>query len=177
LDKFSKTYGHNDALILIAETVGHVVDRAIFKYHLCDNWSMGYWKSHVDMYACLAIAYQRHVFPVGKKVTAQWLEAHVDGLSLFQYRDSWGIDIPAEGRWWPDQVVDDPELFLEGIDNEDRISGRGREWAVERWLAYCRIEMLDIYGSDYGPKVIQSFEQWLVENRNKSEKRSFFSAV
>ncbi|MES2919256.1 MAG: hypothetical protein V4729_11650 [Pseudomonadota bacterium] len=148
---------HDNALILLAERVGYVVERPIYRYHLCNNWHFSYWKSHVDMYACLAIAYQREVYPMGRVVQAAWLECHVHGLSLFEYRDPDGVDIPEVGRWWPDQVIDDPIRFLEGIDGEER--GRGHVLAIERWLTYCDDDRFAIYDSEFGPKARIAFEQ------------------
>ncbi|MFZ5561760.1 MAG: hypothetical protein ACOY41_09615 [Pseudomonadota bacterium] len=152
---------HNNGFILIAEKVGEISGRPIFRYHLCDNLNFAYWKSHVDMYACLAIAYQHEVYPLGRVVSKDWMKKHVNGLSLFSYCDPDGIDILEVRRWCPDQAIEIPDQFLEGIDNEDRVHGRGHYLAIERWLSYCADDRLKIYDAEFGPKALEAFKSKL----------------
>lgn len=50
------------AILVLDEIIGWVGNEAIYRYHLCNNWSYSYWKSRAYLTACIAIACKSRVY-------------------------------------------------------------------------------------------------------------------
>lgn len=110
---------HFDAILVIEETIGEINDRPVYRYHICDNWIFTYWKARVYMAACVAAASRNGVYVKGRYISEEYFNKYSEGLQFFKYEigNSWGaMPPPGSGKWYPDRLLDDPEFFLEGID-------------------------------------------------------------
>lgn len=126
----AKTDRHEtDALIIIEEQVGSVGDRPIYRYHICSNWIFSYWKCRAYIAACVAIAWKRKVFISGRKVSINLVRRFKGGKSFLDRSD--GDSLPTGGEhWYPEDMSDTPEVFLDGIKEGDF----GRCLALHLWL-------------------------------------------
>lgn len=121
----------DDVLILIQEGIGYVGDRPIYRLHLCNNWVYKYWKAKAYLTACVAIAWKHEWWVWGREVEPKWLDSVVYGENLigYDYVCS-GFHIPATVRWETDDLVFDPEKYLEYVDEGQF----GKRYALETWL-------------------------------------------
>ncbi|BFM21485.1 hypothetical protein R50076_25340 [Gilvimarinus japonicus] len=62
-----------DAFLVIAEAVGYLGDKTIYRYHVCDAWVFSYWKCRAYLTACIAIAWKKGLYIHGKYVSAKAL--------------------------------------------------------------------------------------------------------
>jgi hypothetical protein len=113
-----------DAFLVIAEAVGHLGDKAIYRYHVCDAWVFSYWKCRAYLTACIATAWKKGLYIHGKHVSAKELEG-VEAKTVLPILES----IQGE-RWEPEYMAEDPDLFLDGLAEGDF----GKVAALELWL-------------------------------------------
>lgn len=150
-----------DALIILEESVGHIGNKLIYRYHICDNWMFKYWKSRGYLTACIAAAWQKEVFIMGRKVSIELIRKLRDGNIFLEYE--FDNALPTQGvHWHPEDMVIDPEKYLDGVDPEREnfglISG------LKMWLSlhdegYMKIDL------PY-ENVREKFQQALLKNKN-----------
>lgn len=106
-----------DTLIIFQETIGWVGNKPIYRYHLCDNWIFKYWKSRGYLTACVASAWIRGVYIIGRKVPIELIQRYAEGSEFLKYE--FDSALPTRGEHWhPEDMTVDPEAFLNGIDPE-----------------------------------------------------------
>jgi hypothetical protein len=124
--------GHEpEALLIIEESVGFVGDKAIRRFHLCNNWSFAYWKARAYLTACVAIAWKRDIHIRGIYSPAKELSKIVEGESLLGWQGE-GLQAIHGKRWDAEDMALKPEVYLRGIDPERQ--RYGLRAALELWL-------------------------------------------
>lgn len=113
-----------DAFLVIAEGVGYLGDKTIYRYHVCDAWVFSYWKCRAYLTACIAIAWKKGLYIHGKYVSAKALEGVEEKTTLPVLETIQGE------RWDPEYMAIDPELFLDGLAEGEV----GKVAALELWL-------------------------------------------
>lgn len=129
------THEFNDSLFVIAEPIGEINQREIYKYHLLGNWRISYWKSRAYFTACCALLYKHGLSVAGKVVDDNWLGDICEGTKLLDYNFSeryGGVSFPSVGSWIVSDFVEMPAEYLKGIDTEQ---GRATGLALELWLS------------------------------------------
>jgi hypothetical protein len=126
-------YREYDVLIVLAETVGFVNGREIYKYHLLGQWVNSYCRSRADFAACCALLYKYKLLVLGRVVELKWLMKLINGIQLLKYNfdGKQGINFPDKGRWSVDEFIEVPDEFLKDMDTE---GGQTTSWAIEHWL-------------------------------------------
>ena len=123
-----------EAVLVLQETVGWVGEKAIYRYHFCDEWTLSYWKSRAYLTACVAIAWRKGVFIHGVYADEGRLKELTGGLGL----PTWSADgIGSFGikRWDPEDMALRPEAFLDGLDPER--DNFGLQTGLRLWLSLC----------------------------------------
>ena len=123
-----------DVLIVIAEPIGEVNNREVYKYHLLGRWVNRYWRSRADFAACCALLYKYKLLVSGQVVEAKWFDLLINGKQLLAYdfdENQDGVTFPYKGRWNVDEFVEIPEEFLKGMDTEQ---GKATGLALTMWL-------------------------------------------
>lgn len=105
------------AVIVLQEPIGDIGDKAIYRYHLFNNWLFTYWKSRAYLAACIAIAWKMKLHIHGRKLPTKEIDELMHGNKLLgrNGNDVW------EGRytkWYPEDMALKPEVFLDGVDAE-----------------------------------------------------------
>ncbi len=121
----------SEALLILQETIGSVGDKAIYRFHLCNNWSFTYWKSRAYLTACVAIACKHRVHIHGTHMPKKKIEqlAHCETLLGWQGK---GVFFIGHRKWYPEDMALLPEVYLEGIDPE--LDNFGIRAALTLWL-------------------------------------------
>ncbi|MFT7009534.1 MAG: hypothetical protein ACJAXJ_004083 [Colwellia sp.] len=125
---------HYDALFVIAEPIGEINQREIYKYHLLGRWVIKYWKNRAYFAACCALLHKHELFAGGKIVENSWLNRVYEGKQLLEYdftERQGGVSFPIVGSWMVDEFIEIPDKFLDGMDTEQ---GRATPLAIGKWL-------------------------------------------
>jgi len=125
----------NDSLIVIAEPIGELNQREIYKYHLIGDWGIHYWKSRAYFTACCALMYKHGLFVAGKVVERDWLIEICEGRRLLDYdveERHGGVNFPSNGSWIVSDFVEMPDKYLKGLNTKD---GHSVELAIKKWLS------------------------------------------
>lgn len=113
------TEHRSDTFILLEETFSIGEKQAITRYHICNNWYFNYGKSRAYLIACVAAAWRKDVYLLGRKVPHEFIAKYEEGQSLL------GEDIRdhAPGRhWYPEDMAIDADKFLADLpENHDRL--------------------------------------------------------
>jgi len=123
-----------DSLIVIAEPIGELNDREIYKYHLLGQWVNRYWKSRAYLTACCALLYKYGFMVCGSVVKRNWLEEVIDKTVLLDYNfddKQGGLNFPTRGSWIVADFIEMPDEFLKGMDTE---GGCATTLAIQMWL-------------------------------------------
>lgn len=144
---FPKEATGDEALLILEERIGFIGDKPISRFHLCENWSVRYWKSRAYLTACVAIAWKSKAYINGRYLPAKDIDRLRTGKALL----GWGGDgLPSAGRLWhPDDMPVHPEKYLDGVDPERNRFGHAA--ALSLWLELAEQEYMDI-GINGDPK-------------------------
>jgi hypothetical protein len=124
----------DDSLFVIAESIGEINQREIYKYHLLGRWGIHYWKSRAYFTACCALLYKHGISVAGKVVERHWMNDIYAGHKLLDYDFTeryGGINVPTDKIWIVSDFVEIPEKYLEGMDTEQ---GLAIPFAIRKWL-------------------------------------------
>lgn len=149
--------GRPDALIILQEVIGYIGDKAICRFHLCNNWAFSYWKARAYLTACIAIAWKKNAYIHGISMPKDLIDKLASGETLLGWNGE-GIWDLSHKTWDPEGMCDRPEIFLEGIDPEE--NQFGIKSALELWLYLDKEGLMD---SGYGNAPRQSFEAELAK--------------
>ncbi|MEC5398695.1 hypothetical protein [Uliginosibacterium sp. H1] len=128
---FAPEQKEGEALIIFRETIGAVGEKEIYRYHLLNNWSFGYWKARGYLAACVAIAWKHGVYIRGLYIDSKTIRELAQGTCLVG-SDGEGIDTYGGRKWYPEDLLLKPNVFLEGIDPE--LNNFGISSAIDLWL-------------------------------------------
>lgn len=123
-----------DSLLVIAEPIGELNQRDVYKYHLLGRWKIHYWKSRAYFAACCALLHKYGIYCGGKIVKQSWLNQVYEGKTLFDYdftERNGDVKFPTVGSWMVHELVEDPEIYLKGMATEQ---GRAIPLAIGKWL-------------------------------------------
>lgn len=125
------TEKRGDALIILREMIGEVGEKAIYRYHLCNNWRFNYWKSRAYLTAFVAIAWKHGVYIRGDSLPSKEIKRIAYGEALLVSED--GNTLGLRGRlWYPEDMALKPDDYLAGVDPE--LKGFGVKAALSIWL-------------------------------------------
>lgn len=150
-----------DAICIFQETIGHVGNKPIYRFHMWNNWVMAYWKSRAYLTACVAIAWKRKVFVSGKYMLKKEINQLAFGETLLGWRGE-GIWFIGHRKWYPEDMALKPEAFLEDIDPEQ--DNFGITSGLKLWLDLEEQGLMDTgLGTDFSVKAKKLFQQELAK--------------
>lgn len=132
LSPVNKDY-QNPALILIQETIDYIDGSPYYRYYLCNNWDFSYWKSRVYLTACISLSWANELFVWGLKTHNEFIRSIEYGRKILNFGKN-GIYSIDGVRWYADDMVITPELFLEGIRKDS--DNFGYIESLKSWLKY-----------------------------------------
>lgn len=144
----NEKYQNGEAVMILAEPVGKVGDKTIFRYHLCNNWLFGYWKAHAYLTACIAIAWKHKIYVQGRYAASEVIEdVRHGGVPLGPIFDHYFSSYSA--RWNADDWVYEPAEYLRGVDPET--NKYGHRMALQLWLELDDSGLMDT-GQNFGSR-------------------------
>jgi len=125
-----KAVPQDQAFLILAEPIALLGDTTIYRYHVCDTWIFGYWKSRAYLAACVAIAWKHGVHITGRCADRRAMSIladsrHLPGLVLEQLASS-------GRRWYAEDLLLQPDVYLRGVDPETDDFGVAS--ALSLWL-------------------------------------------
>lgn len=144
--------GGGEALIVLYETIGSVGDKAVYRYHLLNNWLFQYWKARTYLAACVAIAWKHNVFIRGVFLDGKVIAELAEGKRLVGENGN-GLDSYPGKRWYPEEMSFKPEVFLEGVDAER--GNFGIVSAIDLWLRLDEQGFMDANLEMYDRKAVR----------------------
>lgn len=150
-----------ESLLILQETIGAVGEKPIYRFHLCNNWSLTYWKSRGYLTACVAIAWKRKVFIRGVYMPEKEIAPLAYGETLLGWQGE-GIWFIGHRKWHPEDMALQPDVYLEGIDPER--NNFGITAGLRHWLDLEEQGLMDIgMKSVINPNPRGSFQQELAK--------------
>ena len=130
----------HEALLILEECIGSIGEKQISRLHLCNNWSVTYWKSRGYMTACVAIAWRDKAYINGRDLPAK----DIDRLGSGEVLLGWGGEgLPmGSALWHPDDMALYPKKYLERVDPERHKFGYA--FALKLWLDLAEEGYMDI---------------------------------
>lgn len=134
-----------NAVLVLEEDIGYIHDEPIYRYHVCGNWNIKYWKCKPDLTACIAMTLKQGIHMSGEKKSAN-IAAFSRGEGFMGDLYSLPLALERDGlfkkklpEWYPDDWIYKPDSFLEGID-EGKF---GKASAIQRWLSHFDKDYLE----------------------------------
>ncbi len=149
---------HAQALIILQETIGHVGNKSICRYHLCNNWMFTYWKARGYLTACIAIAWKHKVYIHGIIKSNNLIDQLARGETLLGWQGE-GIWALGHTDWNPEDMTLQPDEFLDGIAPER--NNYGIKSGLEIWLD---LEERGLMESGFGANARELFQQELAKH-------------
>jgi hypothetical protein len=126
----------SNALLVLEEEIGSLGDRPLCRYHLCNNWNFDYWKSRAHLTACVAVAWARKVYILGREVPINDIRRYRDGLSFLDHRADGAL--PSLDRlWYPEDMALKPASFVKALHGEERTQG------LKLWLQLQSLGLME----------------------------------
>ncbi|MBA6415578.1 hypothetical protein H4J50_06070 [Colwellia sp. 6M3] len=126
---------YNDSLFVIAEPIGEINQREIYKYHFLGRWGIHYWKSRAYFTACCALLFKHDLLVTGQIVKRNWISEIYEGQTLLEYDYTeryGGVNFPTVGSFIVSDFVEMPDNYLKGMNTEQ---GRAIPLALSKWLS------------------------------------------
>lgn len=138
------------AIMVLQETIGSIGNKAIYRYHICNNWVFSYWKARAYLAACIAIAWKNEVYIHGVTKSKAFIDELSHGKALLGWGGEgiWGI---GHRTWDPEDMALQPDVFLDGIDAER--NNYGLKSALSLWLELEKRGLMDL-GFGVSPREI-----------------------
>lgn len=127
----------DNAVLLIAEVIGHINDREIYRYHLAGKIQNNYWKARAYFAVSCALLIKHGFSPIGQTVDEQWLITLNKGKTLieYDYNDGWqDFILPSSCVWYVDEFLECPDKYLSDVDPER--NNFGHISALQMWLEF-----------------------------------------
>ena len=101
----------NTALILEEEfNVSHVT---YYKYYICNNFSLSYWKSRCYLTSCLYVCYLNNLVPLGFSIENNEMEMISEGRKILDLESI--TDANMMTKWFAEDLFNKPSFFLETL--------------------------------------------------------------
>jgi hypothetical protein len=157
---------YNDSLFVIAEPIGEINQREIYKYHLLGRWGIHYWKSRAYFTACCALLYKHGLLVAGEVVDRDWLIDTCEDTKLLKYDfiERYGsVDFPSVGSWLVSDFAEMPDKYLEGLNTKN---GHSVSLALELWLSLSEKGYMRCFPEDeaFHAGVEESFKKKIKES-------------
>lgn len=153
--------GEGDALVVLSEVIGGIGDKAIYRYHLCNNWVLDYWKSRGYLTAFVAICCKNGVHIRGTYLPEKEIKRIAGGEALVGTLEG-DPAIRGARLWDPEDMALRPEIFLSGVDPEQ--DQFGFKAALRLWLDLEQQGYMGTGLSMYSKEAIRTaFEQKFAE--------------
>ncbi|GEM_PF-1186958 len=151
-----------DALLLISETIGDINERRVYRYHICKNWDIRYWKSRAYFAACCAITLRSPRVPlIGRLAPQEWIQALSEGTELMEYDYEAFVGepkLPGHSGWHIDEFVERPEVYLEGIGDE--FGDNSANMAISMWLNLDKQGFMKVWDDGSHESVTANFKEY-----------------
>jgi hypothetical protein len=147
----------DNAVLLIAEVIGHINDREICRYHLAGKIQKNYWKARAYFAVSCALLIKHGFHPIGQTVDEEWLITLNKGKTLIEYDYNDGgqnFILPSRCVWYIDEFLECPDKYLSGVDPER--DNFGHISALRMWLKFEHFMKIDDESSY--KKAIMAFE-------------------
>lgn len=128
------------ALLILQETVGHIGEKAIYRFHICNNWAFTYWKARAFLTACVAIAWKRDAYIHGISMPVEEIRRLESGNTLLGWSGE-GIWELGHVTWHPEDMALKPDTFLKYVNPEK--NKFGIRSGLELWLALAEEGLMD----------------------------------
>jgi hypothetical protein len=126
----------SNALLVLEEEIGSLGDKPLCRYHLCNNWNFDYWKSRAHLTACVAVAWARKVYILGREVPIRDIRRYRDGLSFLDHREDSALSLLGP-PWYPEEMALKPASFVKGLKGEERTQG------LKLWLEFESLGLME----------------------------------
>lgn len=121
-----------EAFIVLEEFIGSIGDKPISRFYICNNWLFDYWKSRGYLTASIAIAWRKDVHLRGVNAPAKEIAKFAHGEAFLEL-DEFGSLVLGSGKWYPEDMLLEPEAYLDGIDPER--DNYGIRAGLAHWLS------------------------------------------
>ncbi|MFH1987987.1 MAG: hypothetical protein ABIK25_10225 [Pseudomonadota bacterium] len=153
--------GEGYALVVLSEKIGEIGNKAIYRFHLCNNWVFDYWKSRACLTAFVAICWKNGVHIRGTYLPEKEIERIAWGEALVGTEEGEPA-IRGARLWDPEDMALRPDVFLSGVDSEQ--DQFGFKAALRLWLDLEQQGYMSTGLAMYSKEAIRStFEQKLAE--------------
>lgn len=157
----------HSSVLLIEEILENKNGIEFFRYYQCPFADFAYWKCRAYLTACVAIA-TKHGFHIqGRRVNSSLVDDLQDGDTLLGWKgESCFFGLDGE-RWYPDEMVNNPKAYLEGVHPESRSFGTLS--ALSKWKELAEKGFMNL---GFGDNPADKFE---VEYRKQLNRPLLFS--
>lgn len=112
----------NDSVLLIFESLIKAIgDKYIYRYDFVNFDSACYWKTRAYLTACVGLCYKNEIPPFGYYLPSKVVNNLTEGGQFIPYTNQGYL--PKGHRWYVEDMVTDPKVYLKGIDPEDNNFG------------------------------------------------------
>ena len=136
----SDGHGNAAALLILQERTGWIGQSPIYRYHLCDEWILSYWKARAYLAACVAIAWKNGAYIHGIKSRSMEIGFLADGTTLMGWGGE-GFGVIGNGRWDPEYLALRPDFFISRLD--PGLNDFGLRSGLRLWLELQEIGFMD----------------------------------
>ncbi|HFG1789496.1 TPA: hypothetical protein ACGF4R_003510 [Vibrio cholerae] len=144
-----------ESVLILQETLGLINNKPYFRYYLCSGWVFSYWKSRGYIAASVAMCWKNKVYVRGLYLDASTVSRYASGKSLLNFGQD-GVHFSNGIRWYAEDLVEDPEVYLKNVDPEENKFGLNA--ALSLWFQWLccvihfrsRVALLRLIVSQYG---------------------------
>ncbi|GHY73778.1 hypothetical protein VCSRO25_3477 [Vibrio cholerae] len=134
-----------ESVLILQETLGLINNKPYFRYYLCSGWVFSYWKSRGYIAASVAMCWKNKVYVRGLYLDASTVSRYASGKSLLNFGQD-GVHFSNGIRWYAEDLVEDPEVYLKNVDPEENKFGLNA--ALSLWFQLNNQGFLDTGYSD-----------------------------
>lgn len=134
-----------ESVLILQETLGLINNKPYFRYYLCSGWVFSYWKSRGYIAASVAMCWKNKVYVRGLYLDASTVSRYASGKSLLNFGQG-GVHFSNGIRWYAEDLVEDPEVYLKNVDPEENKFGLNA--ALSLWFQLNNQGFLDTGYSD-----------------------------
>ena len=125
-----------NALLVLEEEIGSLGDKPLCRYHLCNNWNFDYGTSRAHLTACVAVAWQRKVYIMGREIPISDIRLYCEGHSFLDHRDDSAL--PLLGwPWHPEDMALKAASFVKDLQGDEGAQG------LKHWLQLQSLGLME----------------------------------
>ncbi|MEZ8086237.1 MULTISPECIES: hypothetical protein [unclassified Vibrio] len=129
-----------ESVLILQETLGHINNKPYFRYYICSGWVFSYWKSRGYIAASIAMCWKNQVYVRGLYLDTSTVSCYASGECLLDFGQD-GIHFPYGVRWYPEDLVEQPDVYLKNVDPEE--NKFGLDAALSLWFQLKNQGFLD----------------------------------